>query len=131
MLFTINFCIKKIPFMLLKQDNCRKVLVQTFRGITIQFEKILLYHKWKTNVFFSNCWWESSILLDSFDHASESATQCGNGKVLESATFEIRNSIMAPKCRMSTNLPGYVPKWTLSNYGLGSRNDEVGFVKSN
>ena len=42
--------------------------------------------------FSSNCYWDSSILFDSFDNAMQdkSARQCGNGKVLESAAFEVR-----------------------------------------
>ena len=49
--------------------------------------------------------------LTDFDHASESAT------------FEIRKSIMVPKwltCGMSTNLPRYRPKTKSEKYGLRS-----------
>ena len=42
--------------------------------------------------FFSECYGESLILFDSFDHAmqDESARQRGNGKVLKSTAFEVR-----------------------------------------
>ena len=43
-------------------------------------------------LLFSKCYWESSILFDSFDHAmqDESPRQRGNEKVLESTAFEVR-----------------------------------------
>ena len=49
------------------------------------------------SLFFSNCYRESSMLFDIFDQAKqdESARQRGNGKVLESATFEFENHIGA------------------------------------
>ena len=49
--------------------------------------------------FFSNCYWEPSMLFDNLNHAmqDEPARQLGNGKVLESSkllvtltAFEVR-----------------------------------------
>ena len=83
--------------------------------------------------FFQN--WESSMLLDSFDYERRvsKTRQSGNEKVLESATFEIRKSIMAPKWLsygMSTSLPRHGPKWKSEKYRLELRNNnEVGVIK--
>ena len=58
--------------------------------------------------------------------SDDSVRQCGNRMVLESTTFKICKSIMAPKrltVVMSTNLPRGGPKWKSAKYGRESGND--------
>ena len=79
--------------MLLKQCNLRKFLIDTNKN-TI-YLTILIYFLILTDVFFSNCYWESSMLFDCFDHgmqAMQDGRQRGKEKMLESAEFEVRKS---------------------------------------
>ena len=103
MLFIKKFYIKKVHFILVKQNYIGNSL---YKFLPVQFEKSHNCHSWKvqlidlkilTNVFFKN-WCRESLMLLDFDHprrVSKKAWKCG--KALKSASFEICKSIMAPK----------------------------------
>ena len=101
-----------LDFVLLRSLNQKEKLKRNCFAL-IYF---LSMHFYKVNLIFNTYKYLlfSKLLLRIFDVGGQKMRQRGNGKVLKSATFQIRKFIVAPKWLvyvMSTNLPRHRPKW--------------------
>ena len=108
------------------QNNVASYILHSLLRSLNQKEKLkrncfaLIYfssmHFYKVNLIFNTykCLFFSKLLLRIFNVGGQKMRQHGNGKVLKSATFQIRKFIMTPKWLvyvMSTNLPRHRLKW--------------------